>query len=318
MTVTTQQIRSSRAGWRFDPSPGQVRYSERWLGALAGGGAVATLALVNGGAPVAAALGLIGAAGAVYAVFHEPRHPRLEQITLQFAHLPSALDGLRIAHVSDMHLGMPFTAENTRWAIDQVIAHRPDMLVLTGDFVSFASAIPSLPQILAPLQAWQPPLGIFAVPGNHDYWEGFADVQHTLEPLGVEFLLNAHRRLHYRQAELVIAGVDDMWESMSDVAAALHGAPDGAFTLLLAHCPDVADTAAAHGVDLQLSGHTHGGHVCLPGLGSLCLPRYGWRYAVGHHRVGAMQLYVSRGIGGLPFRLGCPPEATLITLRRSP
>jgi len=70
-------------------------------------------------------------------------------------------------------------------------------------------------------------------------------------------------------------------------------------------------------VQLQLSGHTHGGHMRLPGLGSFCLPRYGWRYPVGHAYVGATQLYVSRGIGGLPLRLGCPPEVTILTLRSS-
>ncbi len=101
-----------------------------------------------------------------------------------------------------------------------------------------------------------------------------------------------------------------------DMAAALAGAPAGGFTLLLCHMPDLADEAARRGVDLQLSGHTHGGHIRMPWLGSLVLPRYGWRYPVGHFHVGRTQLYVSRGVGGMPLRLGCPPEATVITLRR--
>lgn len=314
MAITTRQIQ--REGRRFDPTPGQVRYSPRWLGAAAGGGTAAALALAAGGAPVAAALGLAGVAGAAYAMLHEPRRPRLERLTLQLPNLPAALDGLRIGQISDLHLGMRFAAENARWAAERISAEQPDLLVLTGDFVSFAHAIPELPEVLAPLRARPAPLGTYAVPGNHDYWEGVPAIRRALEPLGVTFLINAHRRLRYGAADLVVAGVDDMWDGTADVGAALHGVPDEAFTLLLSHCPDLADEAASHGVSLQLSGHTHGGHLWLPLLGSFCLPRHGWRYPIGHHRVGSLHVYVSRGIGGIPLRLGCPPEATLFTLRR--
>jgi len=317
MSVTTQRFRQQREGRRFDPSPGQVRYSERWIGAAASGSALVALALVAGGAPAAAALGLIGASGAAYALWHEPRQPRLEQVTLRLPQLPSALDGLRIAQLSDLHLGLPYTTENTRWAVERLVAEQPDLLVMTGDFVSYEHAIPELPELLAPLRSWRPRLGIFAVPGNHDYWEGFPAIEQTLAPLGIEFLLNSHRRLRDGEAELVLAGVDDMWDGAHDLAAALDGAPEGVFTVLLSHCPDLADEAAARGVHLQLSGHTHGGHVYLPLLGSLCLPRHGWRYPIGRRAIGALQLYVSRGIGGLPLRLGCPPEATILTLRHA-
>ncbi len=304
------------AGRRFDPTPGRVRYSWRWLGAAAGGGALAALALAQGGPLAAAALGASGLAGAAYAMLYEPRHPRLERVTLRLPGLPPALDGLRVGQISDMHLGMRYTAANSRWAVERMAEERPDLLALTGDFVSYAHAIPELPALLAPLAKASPPLGIFAVPGNHDYWEGVPAIRRALEPLGVQFLINAHRTVSYGGATLVVAGLDDLWDGEPDMGAALAGAPAGVFSLLLAHCPDSADEAATHGVQLQLSGHTHGGHMRLPGLGSFCLPRYGWRYPVGHAYVGATQLYVSRGIGGLPLRLGCPPEATLLTLRR--
>jgi len=290
-----------------------VRYSGRWLGLGAGAAGLAALALARGGRRAAVALGAAGLAGAAYATAYEPRRPRLERLSLRFPNLPPALDGLRIGQLSDLHLGHRYSAENTRWAVAQMCDEAPELLALTGDLVSYTRNIADLPGLLAPLRA---PLGIYAVPGNHDHWEGLPEIAAALRPLGVEFLVNASRRLRWRGAELTLAGVDDAWDGDMDMAAALAGAPAGGFTLLLCHMPDLADEAARRGVDLQLSGHTHGGHIRMPWLGSLVLPRYGWRYPVGHFHVGRTQLYVSRGVGGMPLRLGCPPEATVITLRR--
>lgn len=314
MATIERKMEARREGRRFDPRPGRVRYSRRWLGAAVAGGALATLTVAVAGLPAATAIGAAGAAGAAYALLHEPQTPRLERVTMRVAGLPQALDGLRIGQISDMHLGMRFTAANSRWAVAQMARERPDLLAFTGDFVSYEHAIPDLPEVLAGLP--QAPLGAYAVPGNHDYWEGVPEIVRALAPLGVQFLINEHRTLSVGGEQLVVAGVDDLWDGVPDLAAALAGAPRGAPTLLLAHCPDVADEAAEHNVTVQLSGHTHGGHMRLPGLGSFCLPRYGWRYPVGHEHVGLTQVYVSRGIGGLPLRLGCSPEATIITLKR--
>lgn len=314
MAIIERKVAVRRDGRRFDPRPGRVRYSRRWLGAAAAGGVLASIGVAAAGLPAIAALGVAGAAGAAYATMHEPQSPRLERITLRCPNLPPALDGLRIGQLSDMHLGMRFAAENTRWAVAQLAREAPDLLALTGDFVSYDHAIAELPHVLAGLP--RPRLGAYAVPGNHDYWEGVPEIRRALAPLGVTFLINQHRLVELGGAQLVVAGVDDQWDGEPDMAATLAGAPAGAFRLLLAHCPDAADEAAQHGVDVQLSGHTHGGHIRLPGLGAFCLPRYGWRYPVGHEQVGRTQLYVSRGIGGLPLRLGCAPEVTVLTLRQ--
>jgi len=296
----------------FAPLPGRVRYSSRWLGASAGVAGLAALALARGGRTALTTMSAVGLAGAAYATLIEPSRPRLERVNLRFPGLPQAFDGLCIGQLSDLHLGHRFAAENTRWAVAQIMAEAPDLIALTGDLVSYTRNIADLPDLLAPLRA---PLGLFAVPGNHDHWEGLPELVETLRPLGVEFLVNAQRRLRWRGAELTVAGVDDAWDGDMDMDAALDGAADTGFTLLLCHMPDLADEAAMRGVDLQLSGHTHGGHIHLPWLGSFVLPRYGWRYPIGHAHVGRTQLYVSRGVGGIPLRFGCPPEATLITLR---
>lgn len=309
------EIRSG--GRRFDPTPGRVRYSRRWLGALAGGAVLSAYAVTRGGLGVAAAIGVAGLAGAAYATLYEPRSPRLERVTLHFADLPEDLDGLRIGQLSDLHLGHPFAYDNALWAAAEMARERPDVLALTGDFVSFEHAIAELPRVLAPLAGWRPALGAYAVPGNHDYWEGVPAIRAALEPFGVEFLINERRTLRRGGAELRVVGLDDPWDGAPDLAGALGARGAAEFTLLLAHSPDVADEAAALGVGLQLSGHTHGGHLRLPGLSSFCLPKFGWRYAMGHEYVGAMQLYVGRGLSGIPLRLNCPPEATLLTLRRA-
>jgi hypothetical protein len=312
--VKDAQKRRDDSGRRFDPTPGKVRYSARWLALGSALSGLTGVAWLRRNYALLAAIGLLHGLAAAYATLVEPRKPIFERRTFRFPQLPRELDGLRIALLGDMHLGHPFAAENTRWAVQQVMDTRPDLIALSGDFVSYARNIPDLPDLIGRLRA---PLGIFAVPGNHDHWEGVEEIRAVLERPDFSFLLNSNRRIVWRGAHFVIAGIDDVWHDDHDLDLALAGVSPGTFTILLAHAPDVADEAARRGVDLQLSGHTHGGHIRLPGLGALVLPRHGWRYSIGHLHAGEMQVYISRGIGGFPLRLGCPPEATLITLRRS-
>lgn len=313
MTHTIQKPRHE--GRRFDPSPGKIRYSRRWIGATVAGGVLTTAALATGRLKTTALLASIGATSLAYATLYEPRSPRLERITLNLPRLPLALDGLRIGQISDMHLGLRYTTENSRWAVHQMAAEEPDMLVFTGDFVSYEHAIAELPFVLEGLP--KAPLGRFAVPGNHDYWEGVPEIKQILTDLDIEMLINEHRPVTIGKETLVVAGLDDMWDGVPDIEVTLQHAPPQSVRLLLAHCPDALDyIIRGQRIDVQLSGHTHGGHMRLPGLGSFCLPRFGWHYASGHFHVNETQLYVSRGLGGLPLRLGCPPEATIFTLQR--
>jgi uncharacterized protein len=265
-----------------------------------------------GGPLVLAAMGLAGLGGALYATLVEPRRPVLERLDLRFSQLPAALAGLRIGVIGDLHLGHPFAEQNTRWAVAQMVREQPELIVITGDFVSYDHAIPQLADLLRPLKA---PLGMFAVPGNHDYWEGVDTVRAAVEPLGVRFLINSGQLIERGGGAFYMAGIDDEWEGEADLGRAIAGRA-GLFSILLAHAPDIADEAARQGVDLQISGHTHGGHLRLPLLGAFALPFYGTRYSIGHERIGRTQLYVSRGLGGFPLRFNCPPEATILTLTR--
>lgn len=242
----------------------------------------------------------------------EPRRPVLERHDIRLARLPRSLDGLRIGQISDLHLGMPDSLANACWAVQQMNLLRPDLVVLNGDMVGTFSGLADLPVVLRDLHA---PLGVYAVPGNHDYDEGIEDVRGMLDMLGIPLLLNQHVRLSLRGADLWLAGTDDLWDGSYDASKALRGIPDDACVILLSHEPDSADEAARHGVALQLSGHTHAGHFRLPVIGPFSWPRYGVTYVAGHYMVGDMALYVSRGLGGMPLRLLAQPEAAILTLR---
>lgn len=291
----------------------QFECSLRWIGVGLGLSGLLWLALRRIGWPLAAVLLPAGAVGAGYATLLEPRLPRLERVTLRLPQVPPELAGLRIGHLSDMHLGVGYGLPNSRWAVQQMVQAQPDLLVLTGDFVTKASSIADLPDLLRPLHA---PLGVYAITGNHDHWEGVDAVLAALESVGIVPLHNENRHLTWRGGSFWLAGIDDIWYGAPDLSATLQGIPEEALTLLLAHEPDLADVAAERHVDVQLSGHTHGGQITLPLLGAFCLPRLGLRYARGSFQIGPMHLYVSRGLGGLPVRFHCPPEATLITLER--
>ncbi|MDQ2999529.1 MAG: metallophosphoesterase [Chloroflexota bacterium] len=294
----------------FDPT--RITYTRAWFQAGVATAIVGALGLRRFGWPLAAGLGGLGAASIAYMRRFEPTHPTLERVTLHLPTLPPALDGLRIGQITDTHLGMPFTADNLRWAVEQMRREQPDLIALTGDLAGLRDGIPEIPPLLSGLRA---PLGVYAVPGNHDYWEGLADVRAALMLADIPLLMNEHRHLRWNGADFWLAGIDEIWDGSPNMATALEGVPRDAFTVLLAHSPDIADNAADYGFALQLSGHTHGGHLRLPLIGPFARPRYGLRYVMGLYQIGAMTLYVSRGLGGLPMRLLCRPEATILTLR---
>ena len=293
--------------------PDDVQFSRAWLAASAFG-ALGTLGFVRkaGWRGLIAAATLAAASGA-YITAVEPRRPVFERHTLYFPRLPAELDGLRVGHLSDSHLGMPLAAHNLRWAVAQLKREQPELIVFTGDFLHHAHTLEQLPRLLHGLSA---PLGMYGVIGNHDSWEAQGQLKQVLQKVGFELLMNEQQRLTWRGGECWLLGTDDAWDGTPDLEASLHGVPSDAFTMLLAHTPHGITEAARLGIDLQLSGHTHGGHVALPLLGPLAKPRYTGKYIGGLYHVGPTTLYVSRGIGGAPIRLNCRPEVAVHTLRR--
>lgn len=222
--------------------------------------------------------------------------------------LPAGFEGFRIVQVSDIHHGLflPFYA--VLEAVEMVNALAPDVIALTGDFVTYSRAyVEPVAAILGLLRAKH---GVFAVLGNHDFRVDADQVARALRREGIEVLRNRHTFLRHRGEALPIAGIDDLRYG-ADLTRALRGIRAGSPTVLLSHNPKVIRRAALHGVSLVLSGHTHGGQVKLPMVGSILgrSPER-MRYKAGWDALGSTQIYVSRGIGTvvLPLRVRCPAE----------
>lgn len=198
----------------------------------------------------------------------------------------------------------------------QANALRPDLVALTGDFLTRdPHAIGELALVLAHLHA---PLGVYAVLGNHDLTSAEAALRRGLQRAGITLLVNEGVLVQKGGAHLFVAGLDECGRGAPDLDRAMQNrAAETAVTILLVHQPDYADVTAQDGrTALQLSGHTHGGQVRLPFWGPIILPTYGKKYHSGLYQVGKMWVYTNRGLGvnGMPVRLNCPPEVTLLTL----
>lgn len=261
-------------------------------------------------------LGLPAIGGAVYATRIEPYYLDITRITLPLPRLAPVFDGYTIAQISDWHIGgwmMPARMLDIAAVVSDL---NVDLIVVTGDFVNglWPSAVDDIAAILDGLQAAD---GVYAILGNHDHWTDAPTIRRAIRASRAHLLGNESTAIRRGAARLYLAGVDDIWERQHDLDAALADVPPGAATILLAHEPDFADEAAATGrIDLQLSGHSHGGQVRLPIKGALILPYLGKKYDQGLYDVNGMTLYVNRGLGmTAPFvRFGCPPEITHITL----
>jgi predicted MPP superfamily phosphohydrolase len=263
---------------------------------------------------------LVGAAGAIGVLPEvadaEGAAPKQEHVTFVVPRLDPAHDGLRIAQLSDIHIGPRTREELIRAAIDEANAFRPDLVVLTGDYVCHArSEIDAMRVQLRGLLA-----PTIAVLGNHDVWVDPAGAAAELRRHGYEVLENAWTTIRMRGVPLPIVGVGDHLTGRDDVRRATRGL-SGPSPLVLAHGPRTADRLRAIGRPLVcLSGHTHGGQINIPILTPLFVSTLAREpYLRGRYDLSQVQLYVNRGIGlsGIRVRVNSPPEVTLATLRRA-
>jgi len=243
-------------------------------------------------------------------------------IEMNFPNLPSALDGLKILHLSDLHLGLYQQLAELEEVLLSAEEHAPDLVLITGDI---ADRLEILPDILRMVDEFNTPHGCFASLGNHEYYRGIMSVRRAFDAGPVPLLVGSHAVVSINGQSLTVAGVDDprvLGEDDSSflrvtLAAALDGAPSDGFTVLMSHRPEGLDAAAEVNVPLTLAGHTHGSQLGLFGR-SFFEPLMPGRYLWGKYRKDNSQLYTSAGVGHwFPFRLGCPPEAPIITLQRS-
>ncbi len=262
----------------------------------------------------------VGAGGLAYSSQVEPRWLDIARQTLILPRLAPAFAGYRLVHLSDIHLDPWMTPARFLDIVATTNALDPDLIAITGDFVTTAAARYAAP-LAAALRGLRARDGIFATLGNHDHWSGAAKVREALVGGNVQELNNDLHVVRRGADALYVGGIDDHWEGKSRLDLVLDrlrsAGGQGGGTILLAHEPDFADTSAATGrFDLQLSGHSHGGQITVPGIGPLILPPLGRKYPQGRYQVGEMIQYTSRGLGMVrPYvRLGCRPEIVLFTL----
>ena len=258
-------------------------------------------------AAVLATVGMAGGTGV----------PRVKEETISVNHLPDGADGLTVAVLADLHVDGITRADRIRKIVERTNALNPDIVIIAGDFVD--GTVPVHGDDLRPLADLKARYGVFGVPGNHEYYSGYEEWMKFLPTLGIRMLHNEH--VLTGGDAVVLAGVTDpvagiMGKEVPDIRKALAGAPEKGVRILAAHQPRLAPEAAEHGVDLQVSGHTHGGMIA--GIDRL-VARFNEGFVSGLYTVGGMKLYVSNGAGiwnGFPIRIGVPSEIVLIRLRK--
>ncbi|GAB4571710.1 MAG: hypothetical protein Kow0077_09140 [Anaerolineae bacterium] len=267
-----------------------------------------------------ASLGAVSVGASAYVTHIEPLRLEVTRLTVPLPNLPPAFEGYTLAHISDFHIGDWITPDQLWRMVTQVNALGPDLIAVTGDLASneYPGWGRDVSHVLAALQA---PDGVAVTLGNHDHWTHAPTVRQAVLDAGAHLLWNTHTEVQREGQTLYIVGVDDVWEGEADLNEALFEVPRAPVpTILLAHEPDYADEVAATGrIGLQLSGHSHGGQVRLPGIGAPILPYLGQKYDQGLYNIGTMRLYVNRGIGMTsPYvRFNCPPEITVIRLTQA-
>lgn len=320
-------------------------YAQLLLPLLAAAGAIGVAVGLVFGQPALAGRAMMLAIFLAYVVlmvfgWAGSRQLVVKRLLATWPDLPAGLEGMRIVQISDTHVGPHSSRRHLDRIAALVRAANADLIAVTGDLVD--DHAPDVDAYARALGALEAPLGVFAVPGNHDVYAGWAEVRQRLEALPVTVLVNGAVILRRNSAHFAVVGTGDpagasAWATSSDgggrgakargrkasaapdIPAALATVPSGMFVIALAHNPALWPELAHRGVALTLSGHTHWGQFAIPTLGwSLASPFL--EFAMGVHREGKSLLYIHPGTNfwGVPFRLGTPPEVALITLQRGP
>jgi len=266
---------------------------------------------------VAAGAGVVSSLGVS---LYEPHETVINQIPVVLDRLPAAFDGFRVAQLSDIHFNSFMTRDHLEHVVSLVNAQKPDLVLLTGDFVTsghLRKVLVQAGQCAEILRGLQSPQGRFAVLGNHDSIAGAGAMSEVIEANGIAVLRNQWHPMERDGARLHLVGIDNVTAGHARPEKAFRGVPQNECCIAAVHEPDIADELQKFSADFQMSGHSHGGQVRVPGVGAVVLPPFARKYPRGAYRVGRMQLYTNSGIGviGLPMRFMCPPEVSIFELR---
>jgi uncharacterized protein len=259
----------------------------------------------------------------LWAFWIEPAWLSTHRFTLQVPGWQPEHQGLRIAVLTDLHVGSPHTGiEKLKEVVARTNDEHPDLVVILGDFVIQAVVGGHFiaPEPIAEvLRGLQPSLGVIAVLGNHDWWYDGVKVEKALRAAGIEVLENQAHQVNFKGKAFWVVGIADLWTRKPDIEGSLRQAEGADPVILITHNPDIFPDVPGR-VSLTIAGHTHGGQVNLPVVGRLVVPsKYGQRYAMGHVVENGRHLFVGGGVGTsiLPVRFRVPPEVVLITLNSS-
>ncbi|MEN2467426.1 metallophosphoesterase [Ornithinibacillus sp. FSL M8-0202] len=271
---------------------------------------------------LAGSLAFFGISGGTYYYARniEPALLTLHRETIQSKKIPSSFDGFKIIQFSDTHIGFHYTLDQFQELVKKINALEPDLIVFTGDLVDKPDQYNWNPRLTKLLGSLHAPKGKFWIYGNHDHGGyGTEIVKEVMGQADFQLLKNSHHTIEQQVDRILIAGIDDVMLGQPNLSKTLENTNPDLFTILLAHEPDFADKSMEFPVDVQLSGHSHGGQVRLPFVGHLYTPLYAEKYVEGKYTFESsnLDLYVSRGIGTtrLPYRFLCKPEITLFTLK---
>jgi predicted MPP superfamily phosphohydrolase len=258
---------------------------------------------------------------AFWAFFIEPNRLIVREESIQIDNWPRELDGLKIAVLSDIHAGGSFINDKKlHLIVDRTNALHPDLIVILGDYMSSNGTFRRRvePEVFgAVLKNFSAPLGTYSVLGNHDWWYSGAKVRAGLEQNGIKVLENEVLQINARGVSLWLVGLADLWTRPQRIEQTVAKVPEGQTMIALTHNPDIFPNVPER-VPLLLAGHTHGGQVRFPFIGSVVeASEYGQRYERGHVFENNHHLFVTTGIGTsiVPLRFGVTPEIVLLTLR---
>ena len=253
-----------------------------------------------------------------YVRYIEPFWLSITNHTITHKLIPPSFDGIKILQFSDTHIGFQYQIQDLEKTVQTINHLQPDIVVFTGDLLDRPDEFYDQNEIISTLSKIMAPLGKYSVYGNHDHGGyGTENYAMMMKESGFELLRNGNRIINYRNEQIMIAGIDDPVLGTPKWKQTLFDLTNQQFCLLLSHAPDLADQAKHYNVALQLSGHSHGGQVKIPLVGSFMMPIFAKKYYEGMYDLSPLLLYVNRGLGTtrMPIRLLARPEISIFTLK---
>jgi predicted MPP superfamily phosphohydrolase len=249
----------------------------------------------------------------------EPSWVDITKFTYSHPLIPESFHNMRIIQFSDTHLGFQYNLSDLEKTVEAIQSLNPDIICFTGDLMDNPNEYKITPELYKLLSQLEAPLGKFGIFGNHDHGGYGTEIyKEVMTNSGFTLLVNESNFITQEDgSQIIISGIDDAMLGKPNLDVSIPGQSSDLFTILLSHAPDYADYATNYPIQLQLSGHSHGGQIQIPLLGAIVTPPFAEKYREGAYTIDSLSLYVNRGLGTtrIPYRLFSRPEITVIDLQ---